>query len=109
MRLRGVLGLLVLGVLACGESYGHEIARRLDAGGPGTIAGGTFYPALLRLEGLGLVVARWRTGRGGRVTVVDWLAALTAELRRRRADLEDALHRGGASGRQGSQMLSCSR
>ncbi|MFB9319234.1 PadR family transcriptional regulator [Cryptosporangium minutisporangium] len=63
--LRGVLDLCVLGALARGESYGYEIAQRLDAGGLGTIAGGTLYPALLRLERLGLVLADWRAGASG--------------------------------------------
>jgi PadR family transcriptional regulator PadR len=63
--LRGVLDLCVLGALARGESYGYEIAQRLEAGGLGAIAGGTLYPALLRLERLGLVVADWRAGAGG--------------------------------------------
>ena len=63
--LRGVLDLCVLGALTRGESYGYEIARRLDAGGLGTIAGGTLYPALLRLERLGLIAADWRDGGAG--------------------------------------------
>ncbi|MGA5305198.1 PadR family transcriptional regulator [Nucisporomicrobium flavum] len=63
--LRGVLDLCVLGALGRGESYGYEIAQRLEAGGLGSIAGGTLYPALLRLERLGLVVADWRAGDGG--------------------------------------------
>jgi PadR family transcriptional regulator PadR len=63
--LRGVLDLCVLGALARGESYGYEIAQRLEAGGLGVIAGGTLYPALLRLERLGLLVTDWRAGAGG--------------------------------------------
>ena len=63
--LRGVLDLCVLGALTRGESYGYEIAQRLDAGGLGTIAGGTLYPALLRLERLGLIAADWRGGGAG--------------------------------------------
>ncbi|BCJ54947.1 transcriptional regulator [Actinoplanes sp. NBRC 14428] len=63
--LRGVLDLCVLGALTRGESYGYEIGQRLEAGGLGPIAGGTLYPALLRLERLGLVVADWRAGDGG--------------------------------------------
>ena len=58
--LRGVLDLCVLGALTHGESYGYEIARRLDTGGIGPIAGGTLYPTLLRLERLGLIDADWR-------------------------------------------------
>lgn len=63
--LRGVLDLCVLGALARGESYGYEIAQRLEGGGLGAIAGGTLYPALLRLERLGLLATDWRAGSGG--------------------------------------------
>jgi PadR family transcriptional regulator PadR len=63
--LRGVLDLCVLGALTHGESYGYEIAQRLDAGGLGPVAGGTLYPTLLRLERLGLIDADWREGTAG--------------------------------------------
>ena len=63
--LRGVLDLCVLGALAGGESYGYQIAQRLERGGLGPIAGGTLYPTLLRLEKAGLVRAGWRGGEGG--------------------------------------------
>jgi PadR family transcriptional regulator PadR len=63
--LRGVLELCVLGSLTKGESYGYEIAQRLEAAGLGTIAGGTLYPVLLRLERTALVTASWRAGDAG--------------------------------------------
>jgi PadR family transcriptional regulator PadR len=63
--LRGVLDLCVLGALSRGESYGYEIGQRLEESGLGSIAGGTLYPALLRLERLGLIVADWREGSAG--------------------------------------------
>ncbi|MEV6489318.1 PadR family transcriptional regulator [Actinoplanes sp. NPDC051633] len=63
--LRGVLDLCVLGALAGGESYGYQIAQRLEVGGLGPIAGGTLYPTLLRLEKVGLIRADWRGGEGG--------------------------------------------
>jgi PadR family transcriptional regulator PadR len=63
--LRGVLDLCVLGALSHGESYGYEIAQRLEGGGLGPVAGGTLYPTLLRLEGLGLIEAQWRAGTTG--------------------------------------------
>ena len=63
--LRGVLDLCVLGALTGGESYGYEIAQRLERGGLGPIAGGTLYPTLLRLERLGLVETDWRACAGG--------------------------------------------
>lgn len=55
----------MLGALTRGESYGYEIGQRLEEAGLGAIAGGTLYPALLRLERLGLVAAEWRPGEGG--------------------------------------------
>lgn len=63
--LRGVLDLCVLGALSGGESYGYQIAQRLEASGLGVIAGGTLYPVLLRLERTGLVAATWRAGDAG--------------------------------------------
>ncbi|GAA0800096.1 PadR family transcriptional regulator [Spirilliplanes yamanashiensis] len=63
--LRGVIDLCVLGALRDGESYGYEIARRLEAAGLGPVPGGTLYPVLLRLEKTGHVTADWRAGAGG--------------------------------------------
>ncbi len=60
-----MLDLCVLGALAHGESYGYEIGQRLEKSGLGPIAGGTLYPALLRLERLGLVLSDWRAGTSG--------------------------------------------
>ena len=60
-----MLDLCVLGALSGGESYGYQIAQRLEAGGLGPIAGGTLYPTLLRLEKIGLIRADWRGGEGG--------------------------------------------
>jgi len=63
--LKGVLDLLVLSCLVDGESYGYEIAQRLDGAGLGRIRGGTLYPVLNRLETAGLVQAEFRAaGRG---------------------------------------------
>jgi PadR family transcriptional regulator PadR len=63
--LKGVLDLLVLCCLADGESYGYEIAKRLDEAGLGTIRGGTLYPVLNRLEEAGLVEAEFRAAERG--------------------------------------------
>ena len=62
--LKGVLDLLVLATLTRGESYGYEIAKRLESGF-GTIRGGTLYPVLNRLEEAGLVVAEYRAADKG--------------------------------------------
>jgi PadR family transcriptional regulator PadR len=63
--LRGVLDLCVLGALADDESYGYEIAQRLEAAGLGVVPGGTLYPVLLRLERLGHLISSWRAGAAG--------------------------------------------
>jgi PadR family transcriptional regulator, regulatory protein PadR len=48
--LKGVLGLLLLHLLAERESYGYEVVQRLHELGLTDIATGTVYPALSRLE-----------------------------------------------------------
>ena len=48
-----------------GPTYGYEIATRLEAGGLGTVKGGTLYPLLGRLEEAGWVNVEWRAGEGG--------------------------------------------
>ncbi|MQS10056.1 PadR family transcriptional regulator [Streptomyces alkaliphilus] len=63
--LKGVLDLLVLSCLTEGESYGYEIARRLEEAGLGTIRGGTLYPVLNRLEEAGLLDAEFRAAERG--------------------------------------------
>ncbi|MCE7081458.1 PadR family transcriptional regulator [Streptomyces sp. ST2-7A] len=63
--LKGVLDLLVLACLTEEESYGYEIARRLEEAGLGTIRGGTLYPVLNRLEEAGLLDAEFRAAERG--------------------------------------------
>lgn len=63
--LRGVLDLCMLAVLHGGEAYGYQLAQALEQSGLGAIQGGTLYPALLRLERLGLVTSAWRERRTG--------------------------------------------
>jgi PadR family transcriptional regulator PadR len=46
-----VLSLLLLRLLAERESYGYEVVQRLRGLGLPTIAEGSVYPALARLEG----------------------------------------------------------
>ncbi len=48
---------LILGAIASGARYGFDI---MDATG---LPSGTVYPALRRLEGAGLLVARWEAAR----------------------------------------------
>src|SRR5215510_12840193 len=63
--LRGVLDLCLLALLDDGEAYGYELSKRLEELGFGSVPGGSLYPALLRRERLGHLVAEWRPGEGG--------------------------------------------
>jgi PadR family transcriptional regulator PadR len=63
--LRAVLPLAVLAAVADEETYGYAVAQRLQAGGLGTVKGGTLYPVLNRLEADGLLTSSWREGVGG--------------------------------------------
>lgn len=56
--LKGLVGLLILGVLNDGESYGYEIASKLRTSGLAELKEGTVYPALSRLEKDGLLATR---------------------------------------------------
>lgn len=85
--LRGVLDPCLLALLADGEAYGYELAAQLDAQGLGRVPGGSLYPALLRMEGQGLLASEWRAGDGGpgrkyyRLTA-EGRATLDADVRR---------------------------
>jgi len=61
-------GLLVLGVLRHGPSYGYDIVRRInqEAGGLFTWQEGTVYPLLHKLERQGLIRSRWQEAESGR-------------------------------------------
>lgn len=48
--LKGVLPMLVIGLLSTAESYGYELVTRLREAGLEGIAPGTVYPTLTRLE-----------------------------------------------------------
>ena len=55
--LKGTLEGCILAVISKDEIYGYEISRQLGEYGFGSIAEGTIYPLLLRLEKNGLVTA----------------------------------------------------
>jgi PadR family transcriptional regulator PadR len=56
--LKGSLSLLLLHLLAEQESYGYEVAQRLQAAGFADVLEGTVYPALTRLEREGRLATR---------------------------------------------------
>ena len=62
---RGVLDPCLLALVADGETYGYELAGRLEAAGLGRVKGGSLYPSLARMEKQGWLSSRWRAGDGG--------------------------------------------
>ncbi|GAA2018011.1 hypothetical protein GCM10009839_12550 [Catenulispora yoronensis] len=56
--LKGVLSMVLLHLLAEQESYGYEVAQRLQAAGFADVLEGTVYPALTRLEREGRLATR---------------------------------------------------
>src|SRR3954466_4134804 len=63
--LKGVLSLLLLDLLADGESYGYEVVQRLRELGLSDVAEGTVYPALSRLEREARLRSRLVASRSG--------------------------------------------
>ena len=67
--LPGTLNLLILKTLASlGEVHGYGIARRIEqvSGDLLELNQGTIYPALLKLEQMGWIRARWSTSDNNR-------------------------------------------
>ena len=67
--LPGTLNLLILKTLASlGELHGYGIARRIEqvSGDLLELNQGTIYPALLKLEQMGWIRARWSTSDNNR-------------------------------------------
>lgn len=63
--LKGVLPMLVLGLLRSAESYGYELVTRLQDAGLAGIATGTVYPVLSRLEREGKLASRLQASTAG--------------------------------------------
>jgi PadR family transcriptional regulator PadR len=59
--LQGTLGVLILKSLSCGPMHGYGIARWIEeiAEEELLVEEGSLYPALHRLEALGLVTSEW--------------------------------------------------
>src|SRR4051812_9514042 len=66
--LRGHVDALLLAVLAEAPGHGYELNQRLVArsGGELDVNEGSLYPALHRLERVGLVDSEWSAGGDGR-------------------------------------------
>ena len=59
--LQGTLDMLILRTLIFGPAHGHQIARHIQRTTEDVlqVEHGSLYPALHRLEGKGLVAAKW--------------------------------------------------
>lgn len=87
--LKGVLGLLLLSILAAGDEYGYGLVLRLRESGFDDLAEGTVYPSLTRLEQAGFLesyLARSRSGPARKYYRIT--EAGLAELEDRRASWE---------------------
>lgn len=78
--MKGHLELVLLGVISGGSAHGYEVITRLRTrtGGALDLAEGAVYPALHRLEDLGLLTSEWHPVAGRRRRVY----SMTSEGRR---------------------------
>lgn len=86
--LRGHLAGLVLSVLEPKPLHGYGVAEalRVRSGGAITVPSGSVYPALYRLERLGLVSSSWGKVSGRRRRVYMLTAAGRAALQSERSE-----------------------
>jgi transcriptional regulator len=66
--LQGTLNMMILRVLRTGRANGYEIAKSIERRSDDRllVEHGSLYPALRRLETLGLIQAQWRLSPTGR-------------------------------------------
>lgn len=62
---RASLPMLILDVLAVAPRHGYGVSQALVAAGLQPIKGAQLYPALVRLEDEGAIVARWEQSESG--------------------------------------------
>jgi DNA-binding PadR family transcriptional regulator len=84
--LKGHLDFLLLAVVAAEPAHGYRVVRALAewSGGYFDLAEGTVYPALHRLERVGLVTSAWSDGSGRRRRVYRLTRRGAAALRHER-------------------------
>jgi PadR family transcriptional regulator PadR len=87
-QIRGHLELLLLGALAHGPAHGYAVIADLRDRTDGTfdLPEGTVYPALHRLEGMGLVSSRWAQVEGRRRRLYELSGAGAVALQARTAE-----------------------
>jgi PadR family transcriptional regulator PadR len=62
---RACLPMLVLDVLSVAPRHGYGISQALESAGLQPIRGAQLYPALVRLEDEGAILARWESSESG--------------------------------------------
>jgi PadR family transcriptional regulator, regulatory protein PadR len=91
--LYGSLGLMILKTLeALGPLHGYRIARRIEqiSGNQLALNQGTLYPALVKLEQMGWIAAKWGESESGRRVKI---YSLTRAGRKQLLDEEAHWHR----------------
>ena len=92
--LYGTLGLMIIKTLeALGPLHGYRIARRIEqiSGNQLAMNQGTLYPALLKLEQLRWISARWGSSESGRrVKIYTLTRAGRAQLHKEEAQWQRA-------------------
>lgn len=78
---RASLPMLVLSVLAVAPRHGYGISQALVSAGLQPIKGAQLYPALVRLEDEGAIVAQWEQSESGPARKVYELTAAGHALR----------------------------
>ena len=89
-RVKGHLDLLLLGILSHEAGHGYAVITRLRERTEGLLdlTEGAFYPALHRLEDLGLLASEWQPVAGRRRRLYRVTAAGTRALARERREWE---------------------
>jgi PadR family transcriptional regulator len=85
---KGHLDLVLLGVLASGPGHGYAIITKLKQRSDGALdlPEGSVYPALHKLEDMGLVASDWASARGRRRREYRLTSAGRAALSSERAE-----------------------
>ena len=73
---RASLPMLILNVLSVAPRHGYGISQSLASAGLQPIKGAQLYPALVRLEDAGAIVARWEQSESGPARKVYELTAV---------------------------------
>lgn len=94
--------MLILGVLEVAPRHGYGISQTLVSAGLQPIKGAQLYPALVRLEDEGAIVAQWEQSESGPARkVYDLTAAGRAQLQELRVQWRTFIDAAEAVGRAG--------